>query len=278
MPRPIVILTWNPDRWAWPPEEYAQAVHATAAGGTWSMQWSLGVRKSGVQRGDRAVLLRQNRDRGLIGHGVFSAEIITAPHWDGSGRPAPYGLIEWDSIVEVEDRLPTETLRELIPEVTWDNLPGSGVTVPAGAVQRLEDLWARHTAGTDATAILRRLVNVPLSTTTGRSNVIVDVMTTHVQVATERSPEGQPVPIRWVQEGLDRLLATGEVEVSVPSLGHRSSFIGAVLRTVPGTVLIRTEPPRIQLVGPETVRQEIPPGAVPDDTRRDVAKSGLGTG
>lgn len=254
MPRPIVILTWNPDRWAWPPEEYAQAVQATAAGGTWSRRWSLGVRKS-VQRGDRAVLLRQNRDRGLVGHGVFTAEAIAAPHWDGSGRSIPYGLVEWDSIVEVEDRLPTETLREAIPEVTWDNVPGSGVNVPAEAAQRLEDLWARHTGGRDATAVLRRLVNVPLSTTTGRSNVIVDVMATHVQVATGRSPEGQPVPIQDVQQGLDRLYSTGEVVVDEASLGYRSSFIGAVLRTLPGTVL-RTKPPRIQLVGPDNADQE----------------------
>jgi hypothetical protein len=68
-----------------------------------------------------------------------------------------------------------------------------------------------------------------------------------VIVATSRSPTGQPVPIDWVQSGLEQLLETGEIEVSVPSLGHRGSFVGAVLLTLPGAVLIRTTPPRILL-------------------------------
>jgi len=68
-----------------------------------------------------------------------------------------------------------------------------------------------------------------------------------VIVATSRSPTGQPVPIKWVQSGLEQLLETGEIEVSVPSLGHRSSFVSAVLLTLPSAVLIRTSPPRIRL-------------------------------
>ena len=71
-------------------------------------------------------------------------------------------------------------------------------------------------------------------------------------VATSRSPTGQPVPIEWVQSGLEQLLETGEIEVSVPCLGHRSSFVGAVLFTLPGAVLIRMAPPRIRLNQPTT--------------------------
>ena len=35
------------------------------------------------------------------------------------------------------------------------------------------------------------------------------------------------------------------MKVSVASLGHRSSFVGAVLLTLPGTHLSRTSPPRV---------------------------------
>jgi hypothetical protein len=45
-----------------------------------------------------------------------------------------------------------------------------------------------------------------------------------------------------VQSGLDQLLETGEIEVSVPSLGHRSSFGGAVLLTLPGAAIIPDDP------------------------------------
>ena len=50
--------------------------------------------------------------------------------------------------------------------------------------------------------------------------------------------------------GLDRLLETGEVEVHPRSLGHRSSFVGAALLTLPGAVALRTSPPRIELTDP----------------------------
>ena len=55
-----------------------------------------------------------------------------------------------------------------------------------------------------------------------------------------------------VQSGLDRLQEAGELEISVASLGHRSSFVGAVLLTLPGTHLSRTSPPRILLADPAT--------------------------
>jgi hypothetical protein len=48
-------------------------------------------------------------------------------------------------------------------------------------------------------------------------------------MATLRSPAGQPVPIKWVQDALDRLAADGEMEIRVESVGYRSAFIGAVL-------------------------------------------------
>jgi hypothetical protein len=42
------------------------------------------------------------------------------------------------------------------------------------------------------------------------------------------------------------------------SLGHRSSFAGAVLFTLPGTHLSRTSPPRILLADPATHVQAEP--------------------
>jgi hypothetical protein len=107
-------------------------------------------------------------------------------------------------------------------------------------------------AKTAARSLLESLVGQPISTVTGRPNTVLRVEGDSVVVATSRSPAGQPVPIEWVQSGLEQLLETGEIEVSVPSLGHRSSFVGAVLLTMPGAVLIRTTPPRIRLNQPTT--------------------------
>jgi hypothetical protein len=101
-------------------------------------------------------------------------------------------------------------------------------------------------------SLLESLVGQPISTVTGRPNTVLRVEDDSVIVATIRSPTGQPVPIEWVQSGLNQLLETGEIEVSVRSLGHRSSFVGAVLLTLPDVVLIRTIPPRIRLYQPTT--------------------------
>jgi hypothetical protein len=106
---------------------------------------------------------------------------------------------------------------------------------------------------TAARTLLESLAGQPISTVTGRPNTVLRVEGDSVVVATGRSPTGQPVPAEWVQSGLDQLLETGEIEVSVPSLGHRSSFVGAVLLTLPGAVLIRTTPPRIRLNQPQPV-------------------------
>lgn len=102
----------------------------------------------------------------------------------------------------------------------------------------------------DARALLGSLIGTPISTVTGRVNTVMRLEGDNAIVATSRSPGGQPVPIGWVQSGLERLLETREIEVSVPSLGYRSAFIGAVLLSLPGAVLVQVTPPRIRLVVP----------------------------
>jgi hypothetical protein len=65
-----------------------------------------------------------------------------------------------------------------------------------------------------------------------------------VIVATAKSPNGQPVPIAWVQNALNLLERDGEVVIDVETVGYRSAFIGAVLATLPGTNTALA-PPRV---------------------------------
>ncbi|MGI5502739.1 hypothetical protein [Lentzea sp. CA-135723] len=89
----------------------------------------------------------------------------------------------------------------------------------------------------DALALLRSLIGDPVTTATGRVNTIVEVNQKQVRVTTEKSPEGQWVDVRDVEAGLAKLYEQGSVLVNVEELGHRSSFVGAVLLTIPGTTL-----------------------------------------
>lgn len=82
---------------------------------------------------------------------------------------------------------------------------------------------------------------------TGKPNRVLEVRGSEVIVGTTKSPEGQPVPIDWVQRAIDRLTAERELEINPQSVGYRSAFVGAVLLTLPG-VEGATNPRRVRLV------------------------------
>jgi hypothetical protein len=81
--------------------------------------------------------------------------------------------------------------------------------------------------------LLRTLIGVEIHTVHGKPNLILAVRGDQAVVRTQRSPDGQPVGIGEVQKGLDKLAAQGSVRISVEELGHRSSFVGAVLAALP---------------------------------------------
>ncbi|MFD4670726.1 HNH endonuclease [Lentzea sp. NPDC058450] len=105
------------------------------------------------------------------------------------------------------------------------------------AVRLAAELAKPSNRGTapDALALLRSLIGDPITTATGKVNTIVEVTPKRVRVTTEKSPEGQWVGVRDVEGGLAKLYGQGSVLVNVEVLGHRSSFVGAVLLTIPGT-------------------------------------------
>jgi hypothetical protein len=91
------------------------------------------------------------------------------------------------------------------------------------------------------------LVGQRIETVSGRPNHVLRIEGDSVIVGTARSPKGQAVPLDWIETAVQRLLAEGETEISVPSLGYRSAFIGAVLLKLPGAFLVRSAPPRLRL-------------------------------
>ena len=90
--------------------------------------------------------------------------------------------------------------------------------------------------GVDARSVLTGLIGREIHTLSGQPNRILRLDGDNVIVATGKSPEGQPVPIAWVQDALDMLVRDGEVAVNVETLRYRSAFVGAVLATLPGAI------------------------------------------
>jgi len=89
-------------------------------------------------------------------------------------------------------------------------------------------------------------VGQTIRTLTGKPNTVLELRGDDAIVGTRKSPAGEPVPIDWVQDALDRLSTDGEIEISVKSVRYRSAFIGAVLSTLPNAIT-ETNPRRILL-------------------------------
>ena len=105
-------------------------------------RWSVAIRSGGISPGDRAFLLRQHRDRGVVASGYFVSGVEPGPHWDGSGRSSTFAQVEWDAVVDLDDPLPVEVLTHQITHVHWDRMQGSGVEIPPAYAEALEELWA----------------------------------------------------------------------------------------------------------------------------------------
>lgn len=100
----------------------------------------------------------------------------------------------------------------------------------------------------DVEAHLRSLVGQEIRTLTEqRPNRILRIEGDEVIVGTNKSPDGRPVPIEWLQDAIDLLVREGEVAVDVETLGHRGAFIGALLATLPGAIVRPTTPRRVAL-------------------------------
>ncbi|MEO6087817.1 MAG: hypothetical protein ABIQ18_32365 [Umezawaea sp.] len=111
-----------------------------------------------------------------------------------------------------------------------------------------------------ALEIVRSLVGKPIRTVNGSPNTVLRVAGGVAVVATDKSPDGKPVPVADVQHGLDLVRKNGSVGVNTDELG--SAFVGAVLSTLPGAE-VSTRPAMVTLTGPV----DIP---VPDEPWFDV--------
>ena len=139
------VFLWNPTNASYPADEYAGHVAATAAGGVVEGRWSTGSRRSGLHAGDRAFLLRQKTDRGIVAAGrLVDGEVFVDRHFEDPSRLRTYTRIRWERLLAAEDRLPIEELRHAVPGFGWNTVYGSGQQVRPPADHLLDEVWHRH--------------------------------------------------------------------------------------------------------------------------------------
>ena len=102
---------------------------------------------------------------------------------------------------------------------------------------------------------LEGLVGTTIPTASGFPNRVIDVTGNRVTVETgdPENPGRDTFSLNKVQEAADRVFAGEEVPINTASVGSRSAFVGAVLRSLPG-VEVLTDPARARLARGGTQR------------------------
>ena len=132
-------MTWNPDKSPW--DTYADDTEQSKRKPVASSHSV--ARSGGIVPGDRAFLLRQGRERGIVASGRIASEIYPEKHWDGSGKITNYCDVEFETILTPDERLPIEVLQQALPRVHWQPQQ-SGTEVHPPADGQLERLWREH--------------------------------------------------------------------------------------------------------------------------------------
>jgi 5-methylcytosine-specific restriction protein A len=148
LPMSVFLLTWNPKKWIIAEEEWTRQVELSNLGSMDWNQWSTGNRVRGISPGDFLLLVRVDNNRGIVGSGRAVSIAHKDLHFDEArakkNNLANYVSIEWESLVEVENRLKIEVLLKEFPEVYWKNLAASGFKVDEKIDEKLVNRWFQH--------------------------------------------------------------------------------------------------------------------------------------
>jgi 5-methylcytosine-specific restriction enzyme A len=148
LPVAVFLLIWNPKKWTISDGEWSQQVVLSSSGDLDLGQWSTGNRTSGIRPGDILLLVRVGSDRGIVGSGTATSIAHKDRHWDAArakrNELANYVSIEWETLVEVENRLKIEVLLKEFPEVYWNSLAASGFKVDEEVAEKLVARWFEH--------------------------------------------------------------------------------------------------------------------------------------
>jgi 5-methylcytosine-specific restriction enzyme A len=142
------IFTWNPTDFSW--DGFDQDRIAVEAGRTdlsYGDWWSTGTRTH-FNSGERFFLLQQHANRGIIGSGFTTSGGYKDDHYCKPDRKANYVHVRFDHLLPTIDRLPSETLLRVVPDLQWHGLRAGGIRINrATDAATLEELWRTHLEG-----------------------------------------------------------------------------------------------------------------------------------
>ncbi|GGF99479.1 hypothetical protein GCM10007304_11680 [Rhodococcoides trifolii] len=120
-------------------------IETTARGDLYPDDWSFGQGFGDPRSGDTVYLLQTGKVKGVIASGTLTSDgTWSGGHWSGSGT-AHYVSVDWDVMLDDEQRLPTEVLVEGLPEFKFP-VYGSGRRIHEPSASALATMWDEHLA------------------------------------------------------------------------------------------------------------------------------------
>lgn len=256
------LVQGNPAKWR---------VREFFADGNQLESWSITRYRDQIQEGDDVALWLAGRDAGVVALGVVTGDVEDVvgdddPYWT---EPADAQAVRMQMPLRLHEVFLDApiTREELRQDPRFGRAAIQSQPFAGNPFLLTDKEWAaildHHrdqpptSPASDARSHLASLVGRTIQTLSGAPDTVLRLQGDDVIVATTRSPQGQPVPIAWVQAALDRLRRDGEVEISVASVGYRSAFVGAALAALPGARTAHN-PQRVLLPASSDTRRKTP--------------------
>ncbi len=140
--RRAFLFLVNPKLHYDPYPDWAKWLPIVDGGGAIDMQWNTGSRRSGMEPGDLALLVKVGvAPRGLVALGKVTSTIYEGPHWNpDAARPVTGWVdIRLTALLDLDDPLPLSVLKEIGPGIRWTPRM-SGVEVPIDVGEEVRGL------------------------------------------------------------------------------------------------------------------------------------------
>ena len=141
------LFAWNPKRYTWEgaADGYKELMTVISQVGCAYIPWTCGVNKS-ILPGDRIFLIRLGvKERGIVASGHAATAVFKGTHWDealaSKGKKTNRIYIKMDKIYNPTcPAIEYDLLCKIAPDFKW-SIQGSGVAIPEGIVEELEQIW-----------------------------------------------------------------------------------------------------------------------------------------
>ena len=135
------LFVWNPKNWDW--EKLSDQIKEIESRGRSAESWTVQSHKK-IKPGDRVFLVRVGLDpKGIMASGYVVSDSYFDKHWNGSDKLTPHVWIEFDAILDPEQKtlLSLETLNLAFPRKDKWTPRSSGVEIDQAVVGNLESAW-----------------------------------------------------------------------------------------------------------------------------------------